>query len=80
MPELKFHERRDKVLVTGAGGFIGSHLVEHLLDLGYDATCLIRPGENLRWLKSLNVSLLTGDLTQKSTLYSCVRGISAVYL
>ncbi len=30
------------VLVTGAGGFIGSHLVEHLLELGADVTALVR--------------------------------------
>ena len=31
-----------KVLVTGAGGFIGSHLTEYLIQKGYDVTPLLR--------------------------------------
>ena len=31
-----------KVLVTGAGGFIGSHLTERLVELGADVSALVR--------------------------------------
>lgn len=34
--------KKKKVLVTGAGGFIASHLVEKLVDLGSEVTCFIR--------------------------------------
>lgn len=38
------------VLVSGANGFLGSHLVEHLLQAGHEVTALVRPGADLRWL------------------------------
>jgi len=36
--------------VTGATGFIGSHLVDALLDRNCEVHCLIRPNSNTRWL------------------------------
>lgn len=40
-----------KVLVTGATGFIGSHIADLLLDKGYEVVCTVRNSSNLRWLK-----------------------------
>jgi nucleoside-diphosphate-sugar epimerase len=42
-----------KVFVTGANGFIGSHLVEELLELGHDVTALVRPTSELSSLTPL---------------------------
>ncbi len=39
-----------KVLVTGASGFIGSHLVDELTEKDYEVVCLVRKKSNLRWL------------------------------
>lgn len=38
------------VFVTGATGFIGSHLVDALLDRNCEVHCLVRPNSNTRWL------------------------------
>ena len=49
------------VLVTGATGFIGSRLVEELINKGYEVTSLIREGKE----GNLNSKIVYGDLTGK---------------
>jgi len=70
---------KKRVLVTGAGGFIGSHLVERLVEKGYEVVCLVKPGENIRWIKHLDVTLKYGDITEKESLYEPVKGIAYIY-
>ena len=40
-----------KVLITGATGFIGSHVADLLLERGYDVRAIARATCNLQWLK-----------------------------
>jgi dihydroflavonol-4-reductase len=51
-----------KAFVTGGTGFIGSHLIEYLLDKGAEVFVLVRDENNLKWLKGLDIHLLKGDL------------------
>ncbi len=67
-----------KVLVTGATGFIGSHLVEALVREGFEVTCLTRNTSNLRYLEGLNVSSLVGDCTDTESL-SGISGFDYVF-
>ncbi len=55
-------------LVTGATGFIGSHLVEELIKKGYDVTCLVRKTSNLRWIEGQKVTFFQGDCEEKDSL------------
>ena len=41
--------KNKKILVTGAGGFIGSHLVEKLVGMGCKVRCLIRYTSRNNW-------------------------------
>ena len=74
-----------KAYVTGGTGFIGSHLVEQLVDQGYHVTCLIRQTSNLRWLnhllnaKSPQVQLVMGNLHDSDILEQHVRDADLVF-
>ncbi|MFN9321521.1 MAG: NAD-dependent epimerase/dehydratase family protein, partial [Chitinophagales bacterium] len=43
--------------VTGANGFVGSHLVEYLLNQGHEVHCLMRKSSDDKWLKGLAVTM-----------------------
>jgi nucleoside-diphosphate-sugar epimerase len=57
-----------KAFVTGATGFVGSHLADKLLESGFDVSCLIRETSNLRWLQNKNIKLIKGTLFDKDKL------------
>ncbi len=69
----------DRVLVTGATGFIGYHLVHALLEEGAQVTCLIRPTSVRTTLETMNVSFVQGDVTLKDTLQEPVSKADVVY-
>ena len=68
-----------KVVVTGANGFIGSHLVPLLIEKGYDVHCLVRYTSNISALKGLNVSLHIGDTRELSTLIEPFKGAKYIF-
>jgi nucleoside-diphosphate-sugar epimerase len=66
-------------LVTGATGFIGSHLVDSLLDRGAKVRCLVRSLERGRVLRERGVELIFGDLDRPASLTAALEGIRTVY-
>ena len=68
-----------KALVTGGTGFIGSHLVEHLLSKKYSVRTLVRRTSDLTWLKGLNVEYVYGDLFDDDALREAVTSVDYVY-
>lgn len=57
-----------KALVTGATGFIGSHLCEELVRRGYTVTYLSRSTSTHAWIEDLNLACLTGDCVVRESL------------
>ncbi len=68
-----------KVLVTGATGFLGGHLVERLVSRGDEVRALVRRNSDTSFLKTLNVEIVQGDVTQPGTLGPALQGVEAVY-
>jgi len=68
-----------QILVTGASGFTGTHLVKKMKERGYAVRALVRPGKDVSHLESWGVEIVRGDVTQKETLIPAVRGVETVY-
>jgi nucleoside-diphosphate-sugar epimerase len=69
----------DRVLVTGATGFIGHHLVETLLERGDQVACLVRPASDTSGLPVNKLELRLGDVTDPASLETAVESIDVVY-
>jgi len=65
--------------VTGASGFVGSHLVDFLLEKNYKVRCIVRKTSNLKWLKGKNVEIHTCELTDKDGLRKIFDGVDYIY-
>jgi len=67
-----------KVMVTGANGFVGSHIVDALLRNGYEVRAMVRETSDLTWLKEKPVEICIGDLHNEKALLDAVDGVSSV--
>ena len=67
-----------RVLVTGASGFIGSHLVEALQRRGDQVACLVRPTSTRDRLNHLGLTLVEGDVTDRASLAAALESGQAV--
>jgi dTDP-glucose 4,6-dehydratase len=74
-----------KVLVTGAGGFIGSHLTERLVELGADVSALVRYTSTGTWgwldrspLKD-QMNVILGDIRDQDAVLRLMDGVDIVF-
>jgi len=74
-----------KILVTGAGGFIGSHLTELLVSKGYDVKAFVHYNSSNKWgwLDSSSVKndveVITGDIRDMDSVYAAMQGCDSVF-
>ncbi len=68
-----------KVLITGATGFIGKHLVQALRARGDEVRCAVRDPARGALLREWGAELVPGDVTRGDAWPEAVRGVGAVY-
>lgn len=78
----------DRLLVTGSNGFIGTKVVETLLNFGFfNLRCFVRPSSKLENLKKVlaghpgaeSVEIVMGDLLSRDDCRSAAEGVSVIY-
>lgn len=73
-----------KIFITGSAGFIGSHLVERSIELGYEVRALVRYNSrnNWGWLEETDIlkeiEIVTGDIRDYDSVYKAMKGCDAV--
>ncbi len=85
--EFDMNLKDKKILVTGADGFIGSHLTEYLIDNGYDvrAFCYYNSFNSWGWLDSLpkeklsKLNIFMGDIRDSNGVKQAAKGMDVVF-
>ena len=67
-----------RVVVTGATGFVGSHIALALVAAGCRVVGAVRSPDKGGWLRERGVELVRADLTDKASLVAAFRGADAV--
>jgi dihydroflavonol-4-reductase len=67
------------VFLTGATGFLGSHVARVLAEQGADLRLLVRPTSNLKNLEGLKAETVIGDLRDPASLEKAMAGCDTVF-
>jgi NAD dependent epimerase/dehydratase len=74
-----------KILITGAGGFIGSHLCELCVEKGYEVKAFVRYNSKNYWgwledskVKD-NLVICTGDIRDYDSVHAAMKGVDSVF-
>lgn len=74
-----------KILITGAAGFIGSHLTEFLVEKGFNVKVFIRYNSknNWGWLEDSKIKneieIISGDIRDYDSVYNALKGCDVVF-
>jgi nucleoside-diphosphate-sugar epimerase len=78
----------DRILITGAGGFIGSHVVESLVERGFrNMVCFVRPSSGLAGIERLikeqpagvRIEVIRGNLLSREDCEAACREVAVIY-
>lgn len=68
-----------KIVLTGANGFLGSHLVDRLLKESVEVHCIVRQSSNLKWLEGKNIHLHTCGLEDISSIAEVLKNVDYIF-
>jgi nucleoside-diphosphate-sugar epimerase len=68
-----------RVLITGATGLLGGHLIKELQQRGEDIRALVLPVENADRLEKQGVEVVRGDITDANTLGPAVKDVELIF-
>jgi nucleoside-diphosphate-sugar epimerase len=68
-----------KYFLTGATGFVGGSLAKQLRTAGHEVIAIVRNPDKAGDLKSIGVTVIKGDVTDKESMREAMRGCDAVY-
>src|SRR5689334_8984271 len=71
--------QKEKILVTGASGFVGSAVARQLLDAGYSVRALVRKASPRAHLAGLDIEFFEGDLRDRKSLEGASAGMRYVF-
>ena len=77
--KLKTITQSPIVLVTGATGFVGSHLVDELIDRGKSVRCLVRKSSNLKYVKNPRIEIVYGGLDNSTDWDEALADVGLIY-
>jgi len=72
-------DKRKIAVVTGANGFVGSHLVDLLLKNNYTVRCITRKSSDLKWLKGKDIEIFDCGFTNKSGLRNAFQNADYIF-
>ncbi len=72
-------ENTNIAVVTGANGFVGSHLVDYLLEKNFIVRCITRKSSDLRWLDGKNVEIFDCGLFDKDGLRRAFKDANYIF-
>ena len=67
-----------EILVTGATGFVGSHVADRLVEKGHTVRALTRKSSSLKWLEGKPMKIVTGSMLDADSLEDAVTGVDAI--
>jgi dihydroflavonol-4-reductase len=72
-------ESKQIAVVTGSNGFVGSHLVDLLLEKNFSVRCVVRESSNLKWLEGKDIEIFKCGLFDKAGLAIALKDADYIY-